>query len=129
MIKVRRTGAAALAVAALVMAAVLIQYQVRPRLLLEERVTLHLSKGVFINCLSEPVEEVQVKAVGWSGMQVVAVTSKLDESFATPERAAGCAEVGITAGTQGPRSYFVPFSAIAEMHSGGQRFWRNPISS
>ncbi len=127
--KLRIAGALVLAIVVLSMVAAAVQYQIRPRLLLDQRVTLHFSKGVFINCLSEPVEDVQVRAVGWSGIQAEAVTSKLEESLASPEWAAGCAAVGITSGVQGPGSYFIPFSAIASMHSEGRRFWRNPFAS
>lgn len=117
---------AAAAVCAIV---VTIQYQLRPRLMLGNQVTLHLSKSVFINCLSNPVEEVRIVAVGLSGMRVTAVTSRLDKAFAVPTWATGCAAVGIIPGTTAARNYFIPFSAVGAIHHGGHSVWSNPIAA
>lgn len=97
--------------------------------MLGEQVTLHFSKGVFINCLSEPTEVVRIREVDLSGIHVEAISTQLVNSFAMAQWAAGCAVVGIKADAEGTRNYFIPFSAIATMQREGWRSWRNPIAA
>ncbi len=118
-----------IAVAVLCVIGVVIQFQVRPRLLLGEQVTLHFSKSVFISCLSNPVEEVRIREVGLSGVRVEAVTSRLEEGFAMPEWAVGCADLGITASLKGSKGYFIPFSVIGTVQRQGVRIWSNPLAT
>lgn len=124
----RVASRALIAITSIFAIALAIHFQVRPRQMVGDQVTLHFSKSVFINCLSEPTEVIQIRKVGPTGIRVEAISMRLENSFASAEWAAGCVAVGIKPDTKGTRSYFIPFSVIATIQSEGSRSWWNPIA-
>ena len=107
----------------------IVQYQIRPRFIPEDRVTLNFSKGTFINCLSNPTEDVKINSVGLAGIYVTALSSNLDMAFSMREWAAGCDTVGIIHNVDVPKNFYIPFSAIGSIQLKGQRLWSNPIAT
>jgi hypothetical protein len=108
---------------------VLVHFQIRPRMMIGEEVTVNFSKGTFINCLRNPSEVVEVKNVGLYGLEVTSVSLRLNDAFASADWRAGCTSLGIRPNQLVRNSYFVPFSVIASLQRGNSRFWSNALAT
>ena len=107
----------------------LVHFQIRPRMMIGEEVTVNFSKGTFINCLSNPSEVVEVKSVGVFGLEVASVSLRLNEVFASEEWRTGCTSLGIRPDRLVRNSYFIPFSVIASLQRGNTRFWSKAFAT
>jgi hypothetical protein len=110
--------------------AVLVQYQVRLRLVVGEPLIVGFSKGAWVECLSENELFGQIDQVSFGG---VTVTDRSGTFTGTNMRtrvengAQLCPTLRILVLNTERRQYFVPFSYIGGLRKNEKWFWSNPF--
>lgn len=110
--------------------ALLVQYQVRLRMLIGEPLVVGFSKGAWVECLSENELTGQIDHVGFDGLTVTDKSGAFTRTNLREEIAKGsqlCPTLEILVLDSDRRQYFVPFSYIGGLRRNEKWFWSNPF--
>ncbi|QTN27942.1 hypothetical protein HZ993_22250 [Rhodoferax sp. AJA081-3] len=112
--------------------AMLVQYQVRLRIVIDEPLLVRFSKGAWISCLSENELMGQIDHVSFEGVSVTDRSGTFSETNLRAKIENGeqlCPELGILVLDSRRKQYFVPFGDIEGLRRNETWFWSNPFSN
>ena len=110
---------------------IVVQYQVRPRLLVGEPLTIGFSKGIGIECLEETYLKGRIEEVDLHGIYVIDVDGKFTIANQAESKVGAylCSDFGVKIENIQKRRYFVPFKDVVAIIINNNRVWRNPFPS
>ncbi len=115
----------------IVLLSIVVQYQVRLRLLVGEPLTIGFSKGIAIECLKENYLKGRIERVDLHGIYVIDDDGQFTianqaESIGGPYL---CPDFGVKIEDVQQRRYFVPFKDVIAIKTNNIWAWSNPFPS
>lgn len=110
--------------------ALLVQYQLRPRLLIGQQVVVGFSKGTWIECLSANELTGEISEVRADGIVVKDKTGSFSDQNGLVGKRSGdplCEQLGILVINNETKTYFVPFRNLGGFRKTETWFWSNPF--
>lgn len=116
--------------ALIICTALLVQYQVRLRMVVGEPLVVGFSKGAWISCLPESDLIGQIDHVSFSGVEVTdksGTFSGINMRAKIENGAQLCPGLGILVLDSERKQYFVPFRYLGGLRRNENWFWSNPF--
>lgn len=108
----------------------LVQYQVRLRMVVGEPLVVGFSKGAWIECLSLNELTGEIDQVSFNGITITDKSAAFTEANLQGKLVNGsklCSTLNILVLDSDRRQYFVPFSYVGGLKKNEKWFWSNPF--
>ncbi len=121
-------------VAALLVVALTVHYQLRLRLLVDEPLVVGFGKGAWVECLADNLVVGHINAVQLRGIVVTDASGVFTRSNVSAFRLNGqqmCGGLGIYIVDVEARRYYIPFRHVGGLRKAGNEhwFWTNPFAT